>query len=302
MDNIKTTQWCDQHCHLTYTHEANERRTKIVIVLTAVVMVIEITAGIAYGSMALLADGWHMASHASALSITALAYYFARRYSADPNFSFGTGKIGDLAGFSSALLLAFIALLMGYESILRFLTPVVISFNEAILVAVIGLIVNLLSAFILKENHHHESRPHQHEDHNLKAAYLHVLADALTSILAIFSLLVGKYFNWIWMDPLMGLVGAFIIAKWSYGLMKETGKILLDMNLNKELVDDIRQTIESSGHDQLNDIHVWRTAPGYYFAILSLTSQKSFSPDHYKRILKHYPELKHVTVEVRQAD
>ena len=300
MDNIRTTEWCDQHCHLTYTHEANERRTRFVIALTVVVMVIEIGAGLAYGSMALLADGWHMASHASALSITALAYYFTRRFAADPKFSFGTGKIGDLAGFSSALLLAFIALLMGFESITRLISPVSISFNEAILVAVIGLIVNLLSAFILKEDHH--QKEHHQDDHNLKAAYLHVLADALTSILAIFSLLTGKYFNWVWMDPMMGLVGALIISKWSYGLLKNTGKILLDMNLNSKLVADIRHTIESSGEDQVNDIHVWRTAPGYYCAILSLTSRNAFAPDHYKSILRRYPDLKHVTVEVRRSD
>ncbi len=215
--------WRHEHVFLSSNQIANERRTWLVIALTATMMVLEITAGFIFGSMALLADGWHMASHAAALGITAIAYYFARHYASDKRFSFGTGKISELAGYSSALLLALIALLLAYESVTRFFSPVAIRFDAAIAVAVLGLIVNLVSALILKEKHDGHDHDYHPADHNLKAAYLHVLADALTSILAIVALTTGRFLGWVWMDPLMGIVGAIVIARWSYGLTRDTG-------------------------------------------------------------------------------
>ena len=211
-----------------------ERNTRRVIVLTLSMMIIEITAGYLFGSMALLADGWHMGTHAVALGITAFAYFYARRHSDNPNYSFGTGKVGVLGGFTSAVVLAVIALLIGVESIQRLFSPHPIRFNEAIAVAFVGLVVNVISAFLLQEkHHHHHGHGHDHDhskkfrDHNLRAAYFHVLADALTSVLAIIALFTGKAFGWIWMDPIMGIVGALIISRWSYGLLVDTGKVLL---------------------------------------------------------------------------
>lgn len=278
--------------------EAHERRTRIVIGLTASMMVLEIAAGIMFGSMALLADGWHMASHAAALSITAFGYYFGRRYSSDQRFSFGTGKMGELAGFSSALLLALIAILMAYESVKRFISPVEISFDEAIAVAVVGLIVNLVSAYILKDKHAEHDHEHHHTDHNLRAAYLHVLADALTSILAILALTTGRFLGWVWMDPMMGIVGAIVILRWSYQLTRDTGRVLLDMNSNNALIDKIRHLVESDGMNRITDLHVWRVAPGHFSAILSIVTQNPQPPDHYKAIVTNIPEVCHVTVEV----
>ena len=277
---------------------ANERRTWLVIALTATMMVLEITAGFIFGSMALLADGWHMASHASALGITAVAYYLARRYANDKRFSFGTGKISELAGYSSALLLALIALLMAYESVTRFFSPVEIRFDEAIAVAVLGLIVNLVSALILKEKHGEHDHHHHHEDHNLKAAYLHVLADALTSVLAIVALTTGRFLGWVWMDPLMGIVGAIVIARWSYGLTRDTGSILLDMDINIALTENIRNLLEADGENQIQDLHLWRLGPGHFAVIVSLSTQNAHSPDYYKDQLSEIKELRHITVEV----
>jgi cation diffusion facilitator family transporter len=217
-----------------------ERNTRRVIMLTLSMMVIEIIAGYIYGSMALLADGWHMGTHAAALGITAFAYFYARKHSDNPNYSFGTGKVGVLGGFGSAVVLAIIALLVGVESVQRLISPVTIRFNEAIAVAFIGLAVNLFSAYLLRGRHHHspgnDSGHGQHQDHNLKAAYLHVLADALTSLLAIVALLTGKAFGWVWMDPIMGIVGALVISRWSYGLLVDTGRVLLDRDVNVEAV------------------------------------------------------------------
>ena len=285
---------CDQRCNMSYAQNANERRTWLVIGLTATIMVVEIIAGLVFGSMALLADGWHMASHAAALSITALAYYFTRRHAQDPRFSFGTGKIGDLAGYSSALMLALVALLMGFESIQRLIEPVAIRFNEAIAVAILGLVVNIASAFILKE-----SPDHHHADHNLKAAYLHVLADALTSLLAIVALLTGKFMGLIWMDPLMGIVGAVLIGRWSYGLLKDTGKTLLDMAVDRQLVEKVNNSIMAGGADDVGDLHIWRVGPGNYCAVASVITHRDLSAEHFKTILCDFKELKHVTIEVQ---
>ena len=217
-----------QHPHRFHiNHDKSERSTHRVIALTLIMMVVEIGAGLAFGSMALLADGWHMGTHAVALGITALAYYFARRHADNPRFTFGTGKVGELGGFASAVVLAVVAIIMAAESVQRLISPHAIRFNEAIAVAVAGLIVNVISAFMLQDRHAHD---HEHgrghgRDHNIKAAYLHVLADALTSLLAIVALLAGKAFGWVWMDPLMGIVGAVIITRWAYGLLMDTGGI-----------------------------------------------------------------------------
>ena len=286
------------HVYLSANQTANERRTWLVIGLTACMMVLEIVSGLVFGSMALLADGWHMASHAAALGITAVGYLFARRYAADKRFSFGTGKIGELAGYSSALLLALIALLMAYESVQRLFSPVAIKFDEAIAVALLGLIVNLVSAFILKERHDGHDHEHHHTDYNIEAAYLHVLADALTSILAIVALTTGRFFGWIWMDPLMGIVGAIVIARWSYGLTRDTGSILLDMDMNTPLSDTIRQKIESDGDNRIMDLHLWRLGPGHFAAIISILTRTPHASSYYKKLLEEMQELRHITVEV----
>jgi cation diffusion facilitator family transporter len=283
--------------------EANEKRTRAVIALTACMMVMEIAAGYVFGSMALLADGWHMASHAAALSITAMGYYFARRFAGDRRFSFGTGKMGDLAGFSSALLLAAIALGIAWESAWRLARPVGISFGEATAVAVLGLVVNVASALLLKEEHgHEEGEEHGHEDHNLKAAYLHVAADALTSVLAIEALVLGRYFGWTFLDPLMGIAGAVIITRWAYGLALETGGVLLDMTPRSGLAGRIRDVVENGTEARVEDLHVWRLGPGRYSLILGLSARQGGSPGDFKALLAGFPELAHVTVEVNTRE
>ncbi|MCG2766362.1 MAG: CDF family Co(II)/Ni(II) efflux transporter DmeF [Desulfarculaceae bacterium] len=282
------------------------------IALTAVMMVIEVTGGIIFGSMALLADGWHMASHAAALSITALGYLVARRHAADPRFCFGTGKVGELAGFASALLLGFIAVFMAYESVLRLVSPVTIAFNQAIWVAVIGLVVNLVSALMLKEGHHDHGHSHDHHDehdhghdhshdtdHNLKSAYMHVVADALTSVLAIVALSAGMFWGWVWLDPMMGIVGAVVIARWSWGLLRDTGRVLLDMNLSPDLEQRIRQTLEDGG-DRVSDLHLWRLGPGHLGAIVSIVSGDPQPNAVYRDKLAAFDQISHLTVEVHQ--
>jgi len=280
----------------------NERRTRLVILLTAAMMVVEIVAGMIFHSMALLADGWHMASHAAALSITALGYWLARRHAKDPRFSFGTGKVGDMAGYSSALLLAFIALIMGYESLMRLFSPVAIAFNQAILVAAVGLAVNLLSAFLLRENHDHgqtDDHDHHHlDDHNLRSAYLHVMADALTSVLAILALVAGKYFGLAWMDPAMGIVGSLVIARWAWRLIRDTGRVLLDMNYQTEMTETIGRALGSLKDTWMTDLHLWRLGPGHVGAIVSLVAAEPQSPDHYKELLADQCQISHLTVEV----
>ena len=304
MHIYRLKQW--QHSHrFNVEDDHGERNTRRVILLTLSMMVIEITAGYIFGSMALLADGWHMGTHAVALGITAFAYYYARKHSDNPNYSFGTGKVGVLGGFGSAVVLAVIALLMAVESIQRLISPVTIRFNEAIAVAVIGLAVNLISAYLLKEKHHHShghESNHHHHDHNLRAAYLHVIADALTSVLAIVALLTGKAFGWVWMDPIMGIVGALIITKWSYGLLVDTGKILLDRDVNQEAVEEIKSKIEADSDNRVTDIHVWRVGSHHLSAIVSIVTHYPKSPDHYKELLSDYDEIVHVTVEVNVCE
>ena len=289
------------HYYFSAHHQSNERKTWAVLILTLGTMLLEVFSGVVFGSMALLADGWHMASHASAMGITALAYYLARKHRDNPKFTFGTGKIGDLAGYSSALLLLFIAIFMAYESIVRLINPVAIRFNEAMFVAAIGLVVNLVSAFILKEHPHDTDTGHHHRDHNLRSAYLHVLADALTSILAIVALGLGLLFNWFFLDPVMGIVGAILITRWSYGLMREAGSVLIDRTSNEKLVRNISEAIEKIEGVHILDLHVWRLGPGHFGAIVALGVTGKETPDFFKQRLQHVKGLSHVTVEVNSC-
>lgn len=288
-------QW--QHSHnFNIDTKEGERNTQRVILLTVVMMIIEITAGLAYGSMALLADGWHMGTHAAALGITAFAYSYARHHADDPDYSFGTGKIGVLGGFTSAVVLAIVALLMLLESSHRLLSPEVIHFNQAIAVAVLGLVVNIVSALLLQSHDHSH-----HHDHNIRAAYLHVLADAMTSLLAIIALLAGKAFGWIWMDPMMGIVGAIIIFRWSYGLLRDTSKILLDSSVNQQTVSDISTIIESDSDNVISDIHVWQIGSHQLAAIISIITDYPKPPEHYKKLLADFDELTHITIEINKC-
>ncbi len=303
------------HVFLGEGHDKNERRTWAVIALCAVMMVAEVIGGLMFGSIALVADGLHMSTHASALLLAALAYRYARRHADDPRFSFGTGKLGDLAGFSSAIVLLMIAVLIGYEAVARLIAPVPISFNEAIPIAVLGLIVNIVSALLLSGGGGHDhahSHDHSHEhaqehahgkahrDNNMRAAVIHVLADAVVSVLVIAGLLFGRTFGWLFMDPLAGLVGAAVIASWSYGLIRDTSAILLDMNPDRGMAERVRATIERDG-DRLEDLHLWRLGPGHLGAILSVVTTKPRDAGHYRRLLHHFRNLSHVTVEVQQT-
>ena len=277
----------------------------LVIAITAVMMVVEISAGVAFGSMALLADGLHMASHTAALSISAFAYVYVRRHAGDVRFSFGAGKVNALGGFTGAVLLALFATLMAWESIGRLITPVDIAFTQAIWVAVLGLLVNGISVVIL--GHHHEegdhSQGHHHEhDHNLRAAYLHVLADALTSFLAIFALLAGKYVGLLWMDPVMGIVGAVLVARWSMGLLKTTSCVLLDRQAPAHVRHSILKSIEESDDNEVADLHVWSVGPGIYSVIVSLVTSSPRPPDHYKNLLPSSLAIVHHTFEIHHCD
>ena len=271
-------------------------------------MGVEIAAGLAFGSMALLADGLHMASHAAALSISAFAYYFARKRAHDRSFSFGTGKVNSLGGYTGAVLLVLFALLMVSESMHRLIVPVAISFNQAIGVAVLGLIVNGVSVFILgHEEHHHHGHDHgegghdHHHDHNLRAAYLHVLADTMTSLLAIVALLAAKYYGWIWMDPVMGIVGAILITKWSMGLLKQTSGVLLDRQGPDALIDRMRRQIKSlSCKVEIVDLHVWSIGPNIYSAAITVVADEESYLDLIKSEMQHITEIVHTTIEVHQ--
>lgn len=292
-------------------NERGERNTLCVIILTLVMMAGEIVAGMAFGSMALLADGWHMGTHAAALGITAFAYGYARRHAENPRFAFGTGKVGSLGGYTSAVVLGVVALLMIVESIKRLITPTPIHFNEAIVVAVIGLAVNLISAVMLGGDHHHDhgddhahhhhqddNGGHLHEDLNLKAAYLHVLADALTSVLAIIALVVGKYFGWVAFDPIIGIVGALVISKWAHGLLRDTAGVLLDRDVDADTVSAIQDAIESDADNRIVDFHLWKPGNGSLAAIISVVTHYPRPPEHYKRLLAGFDFIAHVTVEV----
>jgi cation diffusion facilitator family transporter len=270
-------------------------------------MTAEIVGGLLWGSMALVADGLHMSTHAAALVIAALAYAYARRHARDERFAFGTGKLGDLAAFASAIVLAMIALLIGYESIGRLFQPVAIAFDEAIPLAALGLGVNLVSARLLREDHGHraaaahESNHRHHADHNLRAAYLHVAADAAVSLLALFGLSAGRVLGWVWMDPVMGIVGALVIANWSWNLVRSAGAVLLDMQTEAGLAREIARRLEAEGGDRIADLHIWRVGPGHNAAVVSLVSDRPVAPAAYKTRLAGIAGLSHVTIEVQRC-
>lgn len=396
------------HVFLGAGHDTNERRTWLVIALCSVMMVAEIIGGWLFGSIALIADGLHMSTHASALLLAALAYSYARRHADDDRFSFGTGKLGDLAGFTSAIVLAMIALLIGYETVARFIWPIAIDFNEAIPIAVLGLIVNIVSVLLLSGGGHHHGHSHSHaghehdhdeahylqtplgpvtleifedgvpprfrlsragidlsaadttvetvrpggarqvialaargrylestdeipephaftvnislehgadryavefqehdhahgsahRDNNMRAAVIHVLADAAVSVLVIVGLSLGRFLGWTWMDPVAGLCGSVVIAAWSYGLVRDTGAVLLDMNPDRNMAERMRAIIETDG-DHLTDLHLWRLGPGHLSAIVSVATPRQRGVDYYQSLLRRFRTLSHVTVEVR---
>ena len=288
------------HIYLPHSHDRNARATLWVMWLTAATMIVEIIFGWITGSMALLADGFHMATHAGALGVAAAAYAYARRHARDARYTFGTGKVGDLAGFASALLLALMALFIAGESAMRFFTPVTVAFGEATLVAVVGLVVNLVSALLLGHDHSHdghdhgEGHTHSHGgDNNLKAAYVHVLTDALTSVLAIVALLAGRYLDWWWMDPAVGLLGAVVIARWAWSLMKDTAAILLD-TAEPAILAQVRRLAEQEGA-VIRDLHVWRIGPHARAAILSLAP--GADAPRVRMAISALPGMEHVTVE-----
>jgi cation diffusion facilitator family transporter len=335
MDNSTQALSSARHSHsfLGAGHEKSERKTWAVIWLCGAMMSLEILGGILFGSIALVADGLHMSTHAGALLLAALAYSYSRKHAEDPRFSFGTGKLGDLAGFTSAIILAMIALLIGYESITRFVAPIPIHFAEAIPIACLGLLVNIASAWLLSDadhGHNHDHHGHEHHDHhnhdrdgphddehdhaptpahthakshrdnNMRAAIIHVMADAAVSILVILGLLLARTFGWLWMDPLAGMIGACVIASWSYGLIRDTGAILLDMTPDQRMATTLRQTIESDG-DELADLHLWRLGPGHLGAIVCVHTQKARGVDYYRTKLGAFSALSHVTIEVQSS-
>jgi cation diffusion facilitator family transporter len=282
--------------------KAGEKSTWWVILLTTVTMVGEIIAGLLFGSMALLADGLHMASHTAALTISALAYIYARRRAHDKRFSFGTGKVSSLAGFTSAVLLALFALVMAVESIGRFLYPVTIAFNAAILVGVLGLLVNAVSVFILGvKGKHEKGGSAHHNDHNLRAAYLHVLADTLTSILAIIALFAGKLFGLNWMDPLMGIIGAVLVTRWSIGLLKETSKVLLDRQGPDELLTKVKELLEKDGQTKITDLHIWSIGSNQYAAAIELVSSNLEDDNYFHQLIERVEGMAHVTIGVHRV-
>jgi cation diffusion facilitator family transporter len=309
--------WRHEHVFLGADHERNERRSWAVVALCGAMMTAEIVGGWLTGSMALVADGLHMSTHAGALVIAAGAYAYARRHARDERFAFGTGKLGELAAFSSAIVLAMIALLILYQSVERLFEPVVIAFREAIPIAALGLCVNLLSAWLLREDHdhghhshghhshghdHHQHAhahgdPHGHDDLNLRAAYVHVLADAAVSVLALVGLGGGLLFGWVWMDAMMGIVGALVIANWSWGLLRAASGVLLDMR-PEGLAQAIRGCLEH-GDDRIADLHIWRVGPGHHAALVSLVSDRPEPPQAYKTRLAGIAGLSHLTVEVQ---
>ena len=300
-----------RHSHdFVHDFSKGERRTRIVIAITGVMMVVEISAGLLSHSMALLADGWHMSTHVTAFLITAIAYYFTRRHASNAQFSFGTAKISVLGGFASAVVLSVVAFLMAGESVHRIFAPLTIHFNEAIGIACVALTVNLACAFLLKENHHHahggHGSDHDHHSHdhdlNLRAAYLHVLADSFTTFLAIVALTSGKFFGWSWLDPVVGLVGSGVVFSWAYGLLRDTSEILLDRTpVSSNLPEEIRRAVEADGDSIVTDLHVWQVGMGKFAAIVSIIAHEPKSSEAYRELLRHHEELVHVTIETQQC-
>lgn len=257
--------------------------------------------------MALLADGWHMSTHVAAFLITAITYAMARRYKADQSFSFGTGKIDVLGGYTSAIILGIVAVFMAVESVLRFFSPLAIHYKEAILIGLVGLCVNVASALLLKHDHGHgHSHGHDHghsggsdEDLNLKAAYIHVIADAVTSVLAISALVAGKYLGWVWMDPVMGIVGSAVVAQWAWGLLGATSSILIDRTPKTDLPDEIRKVVETDEDTAITDLHVWQVGVGQFYAMVSIAARQPKTPEHYRELFREHEELRHVTIEIQ---
>lgn len=283
-----------------------ERNTRWAVALTAIMMVAEIIGGWMFNSMSLLADGWHMSSHALALGLSVLAYRAARRYAHDTRFAFGTWKIEVLGGYTSALLLVLVAGLMLYQSVERLISPTTIHYDQAIAIATVGLLVNLACAWLLKDehghdHHNHETHDNHHHDLNQRSAYLHVVADAATSVLAILALTGGKLWGASWLDPVMGIVGAGLVALWAYGLLRDTGRVLLDAEMNAPVVAEIREVIMASQISaHISDLHVWRVGKGKYACILSLVTKDVVDPDYFKRQLSIHEELIHISVEVNR--
>jgi cation diffusion facilitator family transporter len=328
MYSHSTANWQHQHTFGQDRPREGERRTLLVLALTAATMAVEVAAGLGFGSVALLADGLHMGSHATALGINAFAYAYARRHAADPRFAFGTGKVNGLGGYTGAVLLAAFALAMAWESVARLLAPVEIAFGWAIAVAAVGLAVNAGSVLLLGVHDHghgqghneHRHEDHRHDDHrhdedghdhahhghdhdlNLRSAYLHVLADALTSVLAIAALLAGGFFGAWWMDPLMGLLGAALVTRWSWGLLRDSGRLLLDHQAPEPVLRAVREAIEGVADNRLYDLHVWSVAPGAYAAALGVVTHAPREPDHYRALLPADLGIVHATVEVQRCD
>jgi cation diffusion facilitator family transporter len=305
-DSLKHTHRFDEGDPLA------EKNTLRVAILTATMMVIEIAGGWYYNSMALLADGWHMSSHTVAMGLSLLAYVCARKYAHDPRFSFGTWKIEVLGGYTSAIFLVMVAGLMIYQSLERLISPTIIHYEQAIAIAIVGLLVNLASAWMLKGGHHHDhAHGHAHHDHhdhhshqdlNLRSAYLHVLADAATSVLAIIALFGGMLWGAGWLDPVMGLVGATLVSVWAYGLLRDTGRVLLDAEMGAPVVDEIREVIAASPlKAEISDLHVWRVGKGKYACILSLATDNDASPEYFKEQLSIHEELVHISVEINKV-
>ncbi|MBY6185412.1 CDF family Co(II)/Ni(II) efflux transporter DmeF [Marinobacter hydrocarbonoclasticus] len=300
-----------QHHHqFEQQQRKNEKRTWYAVMITAAMMVVEIVTGYLTGSMALLADGWHMGTHVAAFGLTLFAYRFARQASTDKRYSFGTGKVNLLAGYTSAVALVLVALLMAIESVGRLIEPVAIDYDNALLVAVIGLVINLVCAVLLHQgdshhghDHHHHGHghhhhDHHHHDHNLYAAYLHVIADALTSFTAILALLAARYFDMPGLDPIMGIVGAIIITRWGWSLIRNTGPALLDRSPDPELVDEVRNRIESDRDNRIADLHLWPLSGNHYGVIISVVTHHPQAPQYYKALLENLPRLAHITIEV----
>lgn len=296
-----------EHVYLGSAHDENAKRTLWVVMLTVAMMVGEIAAGYMTGSMALLADGFHMATHAGALGIAAAAYAYAKRNAKSQRYSFGTGKVGDLGGFASALILGLVSLGIGVESVIRLFQPTEVEFGTATLIAVVGLLVNIVSALLLGHGHS-QSQSHSHEpghehshhghDNNLRSAYVHVVADALTSVLAIAALLAGRYLGWIWLDPVMGIVGAVVIARWAWLLMAATAGVLLDQT-DEHVAQEIRELVEQAGDATITDLHVWRVGPEAHAAIVSVLGNSTTNADTIRERLKPVHEVSHLTIEFR---
>ncbi|HLY46061.1 MAG TPA: CDF family Co(II)/Ni(II) efflux transporter DmeF [Stellaceae bacterium] len=310
--------WRHEHVFLGSQHARNERRSWAVVVLCSAMMLAEIAGGWLWGSMAVVADGLHMSTHAGALVIAALAYAYARRHARDERFAFGTGKLGDLAAFASAIVLAMIALLIGYESFDRLFHPVAIAFDQAIPLAALGLAVNLVSAWLLQdrsghsqaaapaERHHHHGHGHDHShghhhhhaDNNLRAAYVHVIADAAVSVLALVGLVTARALGWVWIDPVMGIIGMLVILNWSWSLTRAAGSVLLDMR-PEGIARAIAERLEATGGDRIADLHLWRVGPGHHAAVVSIVCDRPQAPAAYKARLADIVGLSHVTIEVQ---